>query len=77
MQQILKPLDLNNKIIIIALAAVSSNQKKRKNYAPPRCRSIRLLIEGFICTSTKVNQTNSNEEEWKSEENLIDNTIEI
>ena len=45
--------------------------KKRKNYAPPQCRSIKLLVESFICTSTKVNQTNSNEEEWKSEENLI------
>jgi|GEM_PF-2066981 hypothetical protein len=51
--------------------------KKRKNYAPPQCRSIKLLVESFICTSTKVNQTNSSEEEWKSEENLIDNTIEI
>ena len=44
--------------------------KKRKNYAPPQCRSIKLLVESFICTSTKVNQTNSSEEEWKSEENL-------
>ena len=45
--------------------------KKKKNYTPPQCRSIKLLVESFICTSTKVNQTNSNEEEWKSEENLI------